>query len=160
MVAPVLPILGVSFPFTNISFSAPKPLDPAYPMSILTLGDHIRTRRLDLGLLQKQVAERIGVDTDTVINWEQNRCEPKIQYLPTIIDFLGYVPFAKGDSFPERLKVYRKLRGLTQQQLADKLGVAMLTVRTWEAGTHQPRPKTRKRVEEVIKRAFESMYEV
>ncbi|MCH8963300.1 MAG: helix-turn-helix transcriptional regulator [Bacteroidetes bacterium] len=70
------------------------------------------------------------------------------------------MPFAKGESFAERLKAYRKLHGLTQQQLADELGVAMLTVRTWEAGTHQPRPETRERVEGVIKRAFESMYEV
>ena len=118
---PPLVASGVSFPFTNISFSAQKPLDPAYPTLISTIGDHIRTRRLDLGLLQKDVAERIGVDTDTIMNWERNRCEPKIQYLPKIIDFLGYVPFARGESFPERLKSYRKLHGLTQQQLADEL---------------------------------------
>ena len=65
-VAPVLPILGVSFPFTNISFSAQKPLDPAYPTSILTIGDHIRTRRLDLGLYQKDVARMMNVKEDTV----------------------------------------------------------------------------------------------
>ena len=62
----MLPILGVSFPFTNISFSAQKPLDPAYPTSILTIGDHIRTRRLDLGLYQKDVARMMNVKEDTV----------------------------------------------------------------------------------------------
>ena len=84
------------------------------------------------------------------MNWERNRCEPKIQYLPKIIDFLGYAPFAKGESFPERLKSYRKLRGLTQRQLADELGVVLPTVQTWEWGIHQPRPKTREQVERYI----------
>ena len=41
-----------------------------------TLGDHLRKRRMDLGLRQQDVAERLGVCTDTVVNWEQARCEP------------------------------------------------------------------------------------
>ena len=57
-----------------------------------------------------------------------------------------------GESFPEKLKAYRKLRGLTQQQLADALGVVLPTVQTWEAGIHQPMPKTRERVLGVIKK--------
>jgi len=28
---------------------------------------------LDLGLLQKEVAEQIGVDTASIVNWESNR---------------------------------------------------------------------------------------
>ena len=71
----------VLYPFNNISFSAKKPLDPAYPAVISTIGDHIRTRRLDLGLFQKEAADRIGVDTNTITNWELNRSEPRIQYL-------------------------------------------------------------------------------
>ena len=84
------------------------------------------------------------------MHWELNRRPPKIQYVPIIIDFLGYVPFSMGESFPEKLKAYRKLRGLTQQQLADVLGVVLPTVQTWEAGIHQPRPEMRERVEGVI----------
>ena len=147
-----MPILGVSYPFTNITLSAQKPPHPAYPDVISTIGDHIRKRRLDLGLLQKEVAERIGVDADTIMHWERNRRAPKIQYVPKIIDFLGYVPFSMGESFPEKLKAYRKLRGLTQQQLADVLGVVLPTVQTWESGIHQPMPKMRERVLGVIER--------
>ena len=92
----------------------------------------------------------MNVKEDTVYSWETLGRSPAIGQWPAIIRFLGYVPFAKGDSFADRLKAYRKLCGLTQQQLADELGVAMLTVRTWEAGTHQPRPETRERVEQLI----------
>ena len=84
------------------------------------------------------------------MNWERNYRAPKIQSLPKIIDFLGYVPFSMGEAFPEKLKTYRMIHGLTQQQLADVLGVVLPTVQTWETGIHQPRPKTRERVLGVI----------
>ena len=79
-----------------------------------------------------------------------NRRAPKIQYVPTITRFLGYVPFSMGESFPEKLKAYRMLKGLTQQELADALGVVLPTVQTWETGIHQPMPKMRERVLGVI----------
>jgi DNA-binding XRE family transcriptional regulator len=36
----------------------------------VTLGDHLRRRRLELGLHQKDVAKIIGVTTSSVWNWE------------------------------------------------------------------------------------------
>ena len=134
----------------HLTLEADKPLPKSYPTAILTLGDHIRKRRLDLGLLQREVAERIGVTTDTITNWELARTEPGIRSLVAIIDFLGYVPFSPGESYPERLKVYRMVRGLTQRQLASELGVDPTTVMKWEAGTSKPMRKTRERVLGVI----------
>lgn len=40
--------------------------------------------------------------------------------------------------FPERLAALRKERGLTQQALADQVGLAVLQVRRYEGGTSQP----------------------
>jgi len=40
--------------------------------------------------------------------------------------------------FPERLAVLRKARALTQQALADKVGVHVLQIRRYEAGNSQP----------------------
>lgn len=40
--------------------------------------------------------------------------------------------------FPERLTALRKQRGLTQQALADKVGVHVLQIRRYEGGTSQP----------------------
>lgn len=40
--------------------------------------------------------------------------------------------------FPERLAALRKARALTQQALADKVGVHVLQIRRYEAGNSQP----------------------
>lgn len=40
--------------------------------------------------------------------------------------------------FPERLTALRKGRGLTQQALADAVGLAVLQIRRYEGGTSQP----------------------
>lgn len=40
--------------------------------------------------------------------------------------------------FPERLVILRKARGLTQQALADAVGLAVLQIRRYEGGTSQP----------------------
>lgn len=49
-------------------------------------------RRLELNLLQREVAQRLGVKTDTILNWEHNRTTPTLRYLPRVIAFLGYDP--------------------------------------------------------------------
>jgi transcriptional regulator with XRE-family HTH domain len=41
-------------------------------------------------------------------------------------------------AFPQRLLTLRKARGLTQQQLADKVGVHVVQLRRYEAGRAQP----------------------
>ena len=38
---------------------------------------------------------------------------------------------------PHELKTARLLAGLTQQQLADRMGVTRLTVSNWENGKHK-----------------------
>lgn len=40
--------------------------------------------------------------------------------------------------FPERLTALRKERGMTQQALADQVGLAVLQIRRYEGGTSQP----------------------
>src|ERR1700737_2631777 len=62
------------------------------PTSLITVGDHIRRKRLQLGLLQSQLAESLGVDKTTVYNWERNATEPARRFLCDITSFLGYSP--------------------------------------------------------------------
>ncbi len=59
-----------------LTLDGPAPR-PGYPKQIKHLGDEIRTRRLDLGLLQWELAERIGVSKETVTNWELGRTTPR-----------------------------------------------------------------------------------
>ena len=41
-------------------------------------------------------------------------------------------------NFPEHLAALRKQKGMTQQQLADRVGVYVVQLRRYEAGTSQP----------------------
>ena len=65
---------------------------------------------MDLGLLQKQVAEEIGVHEQTITGWERNATIPEVRYIPAIIEFLGYNPLSEGSSLSERLKTARRAR--------------------------------------------------
>lgn len=41
-----------------------------YPENPKTFGEHLRKTRIDAGLLIKELAAKIGVTEDAVINWE------------------------------------------------------------------------------------------
>ena len=115
-----------------------KPKEKAYPNDIRTLGDHLRGRRLDLGLLQRDVAAESGVSAATVKNWETNRAEPETRYLPAIIDFLGHCPYTTTPSFREWLRQCRTSLGLSQETLASELRIDESTIAGWERGDHRP----------------------
>jgi transcriptional regulator with XRE-family HTH domain len=59
-----------------LTLKAPSPR-AGYPKQINNLGDEIRVRRLDLGLLQKDVATRLGVCAETLSNWERSLTSPQ-----------------------------------------------------------------------------------
>ena len=77
-----------SLPMCHLRFACSKPRSYAYPKELNTLGDHLRKRRLDLGLLQREVAERVGVDETTILNWEKNRTRPSAKISARITSFL------------------------------------------------------------------------
>ncbi len=123
----------VALPFCHITLKTQKPLPIVYPRTLKTLGNHLRKRRLDLNLLQKDVAQRLGVCDPSVYNWENNITKPAIKYIPKIIEFLGYVPFDTSTlSVGERIVVYRRLLGLSQKELASRLGIDPCTLSKWE----------------------------
>ncbi len=49
-------------------------------------------------------------------------------------------------SLQERIKQLRKEKGLTQKQLAGKLGVSSQAIAFWESGRNDPRPEWRKKL--------------
>ena len=134
----------VALPFCHLAFSARKPPPDGYPKKPETLGDHLRKKRLDLGLLQKEVAERIGVHKATIYNWETNRKSPQLRFVPRIIEFLGYVPYdTQSEALGKRIVVRRRRLGLTQKELARRLGVDPSTLGRWERGKGKPSRKHR-----------------
>jgi transcriptional regulator with XRE-family HTH domain len=145
-------------PFCHLRLRARKPVTKGYPRELKTIGDHIRKRRLDLGLQQTQVALLICVDKTTVMNWERGHRTPAIRHIPAIIRFLGYVPFSVGDSLPDRLKAYRRIRGLSRKSLARMLGVDEGTLWRWETGRRRPQGEHARRVRELLAGSPEVFY--
>jgi DNA-binding XRE family transcriptional regulator len=61
-----------------------------YPSKPRTIGEAIRKRRLDLGLLQIDVAKIIGCNQMTVLNWEKGHTQPQINKMAGVERFLNY----------------------------------------------------------------------
>jgi transcriptional regulator with XRE-family HTH domain len=119
---------------------------------LATIGDHLCKRRLDLGLLQRQVAELLGADQCTVTNWELNRTKPVLRFLPGIIRVLGYTPWTAGPSLGERLLAYRRDRGLSQELMARRLGIDPGTLSRWERGLRTPAGRYARRAAAFLER--------
>ncbi|HAH31128.1 MAG TPA: hypothetical protein DCL44_02320 [Elusimicrobia bacterium] len=79
----------------GIIYPLQRPLNPAYPKVLTTLGNHIHKRRLDLGLSQGQVSQILGVGKESVYNWETGKNAPEVRFIPKIYNFLGYVPYIR-----------------------------------------------------------------
>ena len=118
----------------------------AYPKELKRLGDHLRRRRLDLGLSQMETARRIGVNKRAILDWELGRFEPTVSCLPAVIEFLGGDPRPEPSSWPEWLVWHRAGRGLSQVSMARQLGVAPRTLWLWETGEGRPTGKNLARV--------------
>ncbi len=108
-----------------------------YPLHLKTLGDHIRKRRLDLGLSQQEVATIIGVSESTVWNWEHGT-EPELRYTPRILEFIGYIPFECPEDPVEKLRYYKLINGLSYEQLGRLMRRDPEQLTDWLSGRVSP----------------------
>ena len=92
-----------ALPFCHVTLRGQKPKPQGYPSELRTLGDHLRKRRMDLGLFQKDIAKRLGASTASVNNWELNEREPELRFIPGILRFLGYDPRPEPTTLGERI---------------------------------------------------------
>ncbi|MEI6244746.1 MAG: helix-turn-helix domain-containing protein, partial [Acidobacteriota bacterium] len=84
------------------------------------MGDHIRRRRLDLGLLQREVAKKFSVCESVVWRWETGKTEPELRSLPRIFEFIGGDPRPKPTSLGAKLIRWREHKGWSRKRLAAK----------------------------------------
>lgn len=108
------------------------------PQTLVTIGGHIRRRRVGLKLVQRKVAEQIGTTKETVYNWESNGNQPEIRFMPAISGFLGYNPLPPATNLAERLMRHRTSLGLSQKGTAERLGIDPSTLGRWECGEREP----------------------
>ena len=136
----------VSLPICNIVLNALKPERRPYPKELKTYGDHLRKKRLDLGLSQPQVAKIINVTPDSITNWELNRGKPILTLIPKIISFLGYSP----KIIENPIKNYSIQNGLSQKEFARILEINPTTLYRIERGNNKMPIIVKSKIENLI----------
>lgn len=141
----------VALPFSRLNANVPKPLEIQHVANPQTLGQHIRKKRAQLRIMQKEVALQIGVSEDCITNWENERSIPQIQFFPKIVQFLGYNPFEIGNqTLGEKIKAYRLKNGLSHRKLGKIFEVDASTIGAWESGQSVPRITAYKKLKTLL----------
>jgi transcriptional regulator with XRE-family HTH domain len=122
-------------PPDRISTPHPYPCDP------VTIGDHLRKHRLDLGLFRREVAIRLGTTVDSIRKWENNWSSPSLSELPSIIEFIGYCPYDVRLAFGEKVVLWRCCNGMTQEETARLAGIDPSTLSSIERGRIRDKSK-------------------
>ncbi len=142
-------------PFTN-NFKAAQPAGKIkIPLRIpqlaeltrkpVTLGDHLRRRRIELGLCQKDVAARLDVTTSTVWNWE-NSGAVALRFIPSVVEFLDYDPVSQPEDLLQRLAWYKLFSGLNLERLGVEMGRNPEQLADWLSGRHKPCRRNREEI--------------
>ncbi len=139
-----------AFPFCGLEISALPPYLKGLD-NPLVISDHLKKRRLQLRLLQADVAKIFDVCEDSITGWENGRSVPQIQYYPKLIEFLGYNPFpVETETLGGRIKKYRIEQGLSHKKFGEKIGVDASTIGAWEENEHTPTAKKMKILKQIF----------
>lgn len=117
--------------FSSATKSVTKPLPRHYPQKLETIGDHLRTKRLDSKLGQKDLESTLGVCQATILLWEKNKVEPQAQSKSKINNYLGYclLPKKPAQHFGHQLQLFRtNTIGKTIFELATDIGIDEATL--------------------------------
>ena len=126
----------------------------------LRQGEYLRYHRTFQGFSTKELAEKVGIVPATITLYENGKHPIKYGTAVTLAEVLGidrrrlldeYTSFV---DYPCRA-VLQKIRNdlsLTQEQIADEIGVAQNTYSSWEKGTRTPRRQEYERIICVVKK--------
>jgi DNA-binding XRE family transcriptional regulator len=73
----------------------------------------------------------------TIWNWECHESSPRVREIPAIIRFLGYDPLPPPESLAEKLIMSRTAIGITQKEMAKRLGIDPTTLSRLERGKNR-----------------------
>lgn len=125
------------------------------------VGEAIHAARISSGLSQEELAGKAGISRVSLGNYERGDRVPSIEAAKRIADALG---MSLSEIYDEnknacdntdamigrRIKAERAARKMTQEQLAEKVGLSTITIRQYEAGVRQPSYKILRRIAEAL----------
>jgi transcriptional regulator with XRE-family HTH domain len=129
------------------------------------IGARLRRARLDQGVAQGVLAEKVGVSQATISNWEKGKGRPDDKETKRIERVLGRfnravqstkaVPVetgaAEGRAFGDWLRSARETAKLSVHELSMNSGVSQVQIYNLEAGrSANPREATKLRLEKVL----------
>lgn len=146
-------------PFTN-KFSTKKdaykidiPIKKQLPIELtkkpVTLGDHLRRRRIELGLQQKDVAVQIGVTASSIWNWEHGS-PIRLRSVAKVVEFLGYNPIPCPEDLIGRLAWYKQVNGLSLNRLGTEMGRDPEQLADWLTKRYNPCHRNREEIEQFL----------
>ena len=140
-----------ALPFWNMTETYRIPLKTIALGETSSIGLHIKKKRLELKLRQKDVALLVGVTEECIMYWETDFAKPQIQHAPKIIKFLGYNPYVmETETLGGKVKNYRLLHGLSHKKMGGIVGVDGATISTWETGKFKPEGANLNRLNELL----------
>lgn len=119
-------------------------------MNPAKFGDHLKKRRHELGLYQKDVAVQLAVNEYTICNWESNKRLPPVRFLPRIIAFLDYDPYPPPKTLGGRIAHRRRSLGISRKRLAKTLKVDEGTLARLETATAEPKDEYLKKLQRFL----------
>jgi transcriptional regulator with XRE-family HTH domain len=111
------------------------------------LGEHLKKRRRELGLLQREAADRMSIGRDTYVNWEKGKTKPVASQFRPVVAFLDYDPTPEPQTLADRLAAKQRTLGISLAQVARHLGWDPGSLRRYLDGTWRISPNRRDALE-------------
>ncbi len=119
-------------------------------------GERIRELRLGLRLSQRDLGVLLGVSRETIATWELGQAVPEVRHQRSLarrfgveVESFGYerhrLVAGEGD-----LRQRRVAAGLSQADLAAKLGLTKAAISQWECGRTSPSPAQAKALRRLL----------
>lgn len=105
---------------------------------------------MDLGLTQEGVAALLGRTARAVAGWESGLTEPLASSWGVIAEVLGADLLPEGAEIGSRLRAARWCLGLTQSELAARVGLDSRTIRNVEQGRYRPSQASLRRLRSIL----------
>ena len=136
----------------------------------MKIADKIKQIRKESGKSQQEMSDILGLPRYIIANWEQGRSAPALEDIAKISEcfncstdyllgreddtsnnafFPEYIETKKG-KFGNILRQFRKERGLTQEELAEKMGLKYYNIGDWERGKCEPCVSDLKQLAEIF----------